>query len=478
MMLAAAHSEALQAASHGASASERLLADETERALRAPEGRVALALHLSRLKAPAPRPHHTRIARALLQDMAMRLGGQVFAMRNGDIVLLCGAEAVVPEGQGLGEGLGLGQGLGSGGGRRVTPAALPVAFARLFGADSPEPGRLTSLWRLEADAAPFRDYISNRQADRAPPEVAAEDGGGVALVTAVDVLIDSMATEEMLALQTAVRVLGGGPMPLSSRLSPLFREFSFSLDRVLARPDLVLAAGDPFLLRHFAARLDGRMMGHLLADLEGGGKLTRPGLRGQLPLHVNMTLDGVVSPEFARLARAAARQGVRFGIEISLSEAAADPVLLAAARQLLDAVGFALVLDGVDHVALTMTHPGALKPALVKLVWSPRLADSAPGVAAAVDAALARIGPERIVLARADGEQALVWGQSRGIARYQGFFLDAVQAARRIAVCHSARPCSLRQCLTRAGTLQAAIRVGCGNPGLLDMAVDAPARPG
>jgi hypothetical protein len=88
---------------------------------------------------------------------------------------------------------------------------------------------------------------------------------------------------------------------------------------------------------------------------------------------------------------------------------------------------------------------------------------------AAIDAAIARLTPARIVLARAETEEALVWGQSRGITRYQGFYLDAVRAAGRIAVCHSARVCTLRQCVTRAGALNAAVRGACGNPGLLDI---------
>jgi hypothetical protein len=73
---------------HGIPSSERMLLDALERALRAPRGKLAVALHLSRLR-PPPRPYHARIALALMQDTAQRTGGQVFTMRNTDLVLLC-----------------------------------------------------------------------------------------------------------------------------------------------------------------------------------------------------------------------------------------------------------------------------------------------------------------------------------------------------------------------------------------------------
>ena len=456
-MLASPPLDVLGVGSPGISATERLLVDETERALRLPRGRVAVALHLSRLKTHAPQPHHARISRALLQDMALRCGGQVFLMRNGDIVLLCSVEAA-SSGPAM---------------RSASPLALPAMFAHLFGADAPGLARLTSLWRLETEADTFRAYIADRHADPPQPELAGfEETGGIAQISAVEALIDAMPIDETLTLQTAVRVRGGGPMPLSSRLTPLFREFTFALAAASPRADLQRAIADPFLFRHFAARLDARMLTHVRDDLLAGGKLTRPAVLGRLPIHLNITLDGIVSPAFSRLTQAAQSRGAHFGIEISLMEAASDLGLLAYARQMLRAAGFALILDGLDHIALTMTHPGGLQPDLVKLMWSPQLADATPPMRAAVASCIDRIGVNRIVLQRADSEQAVVWGQAHGLSRYQGFFLDAVQAARRIAVCHSARACTLRQCTARGSTMNASIRTECGNPALLDMAAD------
>jgi hypothetical protein len=128
---------------------ERRLSEAAERALRMPRGKFALALHLSRLKPPSPRAYHARIARALLQDTAQRCFGQVFALRNGDLVLLCTLPAETAPRDPL------------------SPITLASSLRGLFGADAPDDDTLTSIWRLETDALSFGTYIRERNADPA-----------------------------------------------------------------------------------------------------------------------------------------------------------------------------------------------------------------------------------------------------------------------------------------------------------------------
>lgn len=443
-------------------AGEQLLADAAERALHAPRGKIALALHLSRLTPPAPHAHHTRVALSLLQDSAERHDGHVFAMRNGDIVLLCSAPVDVPAGL-------RGQ---------PFPQSLQTALTQLFGATASDTQGLATLWRLETQSAAFRAYVADRQAEPPPPSQANDPATyNEAAVEALESLLTSGNVSDLLAQQTAIQLRPGKTLPLAARLVPLFRELTFARAALTQRHDTDGALDDPFLFRHFAATLDARMLEHVLADLAAAGRLTRPALALQFPLNLNMTLESIVSPAFARLVQGAKRYNLSVGVEISLMEATADLSLMEYAATLLSRAGFTLLLDGLDHIALAMTHPAALQPDLVKLIWSPRMLDLPPDMQSALDAAIARLGPGRVVLHRAESEAALAWGQARGITRYQGFFLDAVQAAARIAVCHSARACSLSQCTMRAGTLNPAQRSGCGNPGLLDMAPSPPTGP-
>jgi hypothetical protein len=429
-------------------ASERLLLDATERALRAPKGKLAMALHLSRLKNPGRRPYHSRIALALMQDTAQRLGGQVFPMRNTDLVLLC----ATPEGDDRF-------------GRPTNGFTLPDSLERLFGADAPD-AALTSTWRLDQSPAAFRDYISQRQAEPAGldgPAVDQMEAGGLA--AALDRLMRGDAGG-VLMQQTAIRLRPGRGLPVSSRLSPVFRDVQLN-PAALGAEQALLA--DPFLRRHVETALDGRVIAHVLADLLARGPLTRPGLMLDMPLHLKLAPDAVISPGFARLAQAAGAAGLRLAVECQAMDVAAEPALASFAAGLLQQAGFGLVLGGIDHAGLAMIDPAALSPSLIKLAWSPRLADAPPALMAPVEAALARIGAGRIVLQDADSEAALVWAQAHGIAQFQGPYLDAVQAASRIAICQCARACTLRQCTLRAVVLDPVQRAGCGNPGLLDV---------
>ena len=138
------------------SGAERLLWEATERALRAPAGRLVVVLHLSRLAPPGPLPHHIRVARVLLQDSAARFGGQVFAMHNRDLVLLC-SNGEAPNTVVGNPGKAL-----SGAAAPppvLPPETLPAAFARLFSAVSPGFGQLTSRWGLEKDAPSLLAYL-------------------------------------------------------------------------------------------------------------------------------------------------------------------------------------------------------------------------------------------------------------------------------------------------------------------------------
>ena len=113
-----------------------------------------------------------------------------------------------------------------------------------------------------------------------------------------------------------------------------------------------------------------------------------------------------------------------------------------------------------------LTVPAALAPDLVKLDWHPTV----PEGARTLDEAVAALGPDRVVLARAETEAALAWGLARGIRRFQGRHVDAMLAAQRIGACSYGRGCTLRQCNERATATGPGGQAGCLNPALLDAA--------
>jgi hypothetical protein len=232
-------------------------------------------------------------------------------------------------------------------------------------------------------------------------------------------------------------------------------------------------ARDPQLLRHLAGRLDARLLRTLHEQTGRGGPLDPTA--GTLPLHLDMTLPGLLSTAFARLALVCHGAGRPLAAEVLLAEAAADPVAFAAARDRAGKLGVALVLDGVSHLALQLSCPWLLRADLLKLDWSPRLSNLPPAEQTAVAEALRQIGPARLILHRAESEAAIRWGVAHGIRRFQGRHIDAMLAAARLQFCPLAAPCTLRQCGERATATGGAGRASCRNHALLDAGA-APSR--
>lgn len=66
-----------------------LLMDYVQRLERHREGRRAVHIHLSKLKAQNRREHHLRIPENTFDELTKQFDGQAFAIQNGDIVFVC-----------------------------------------------------------------------------------------------------------------------------------------------------------------------------------------------------------------------------------------------------------------------------------------------------------------------------------------------------------------------------------------------------
>ena len=445
---ASAWSFVADAAASFPGSAERRLHDAAVRAARHPQGRVALVLHLSRLRPPAPRPHHARIARAILEETALRRDGQVFAARNGDLVLICGAGPDV--------------------------LVLPDMLGRLLGPDAPDPAATVSAWRLEQSAEPLLAYVAARLADRTPSAVPSPPAAPASPLV-LDALAEALPRvhwPDITRRQTAV-LLASGTLA-EAMLRPLFREVTVTLAAIdPATAAGGPASGDPCLLGQFAPRLDAALLAALAEALSKGGPLDAADPAAP-PLHLNLAVPTLLSPAFARFAARCREAGRTLGAEVTLPAAGADPTGFAQARRRLAEAGCALVLDGLTCHALLLTRPWALGADLVKIVWSPLLPDLPPAEQTALAAALQAIGAARLVLHDADDEAAIRWGFAQGIRRFQGRHVEVMLAAARLLSCPAASGCTLGQCVERAAATGPAARRFCRRPDLLDGG--APAR--
>ena len=420
---------------------ERLLWEASERALRQPRGRLVLVLHLSRLTPPAPRSYHIRIARVLMQDSAARFDGQVFTMRNQDLVMLCRQAGSLAQTNAATLGRS---------GRdefAASPESLPAMLGRLFSVDA-DSAELTSLWRLESDAPSLLGYLTERAGGAASADVLDEQGDATLSAAALQGILAKVPLGDLMRQQTGMSLDNDRGRTLTDRLVPAFRELDFSLAALNLGPVATRATADPFLFRHLATGLDARM-----------------------PIHLNLSLETILSPAFTRLSRQAAAAGVRLGASVSLMQACADLDLMDHARRVLTSTGAELVLTHVDPIALAMIRPAKLRPNVMKIVWSPLLLAGSPAEQrASRNGLLDGVDLAKVVLQNADSQNALAWGKAQGISLFQGAFIDNVQAATRMTQCLAASGCTMRQCGARANSVSIAGRAGCSDPALLDAA--------
>jgi EAL domain-containing protein (putative c-di-GMP-specific phosphodiesterase class I) len=272
---------------------------------------------------------------------------------------------------------------------------------------------------------------------------------------------------ELLHRQTAVLLAPG----TARRIRPLFRELACASAGLAAEADAGGFESDHLLVRHFVRQLDRHLLTALPGEAARGGALDvcrAPGL------HLNLAPASVLTREFEALADIARSRAASLGVEIDLVDAVADPDAFLAARARLGDHAIPCVLDHVPALALGLARLATLPPDLVKLDWSGRLLRLSGPEAAETARAIAELGPERIVLAGADREDALQWGLTAGIRRFQGRHIDAMLAAGRLAACPQAARCTLRQCIERASAAAPAGRGGCRNPALLDAGTPGP----
>lgn len=408
------------------------------RIFRQKRARTALILHLSRLTA-GPRSYHYRIGQTLLEEAALRHEGEVFTRADGDLVLVCPA---------------------NGG---LAAAGLAQLLSEMFSSSGVKD--LVSVIELdqgsEALLAYARTRINPPARTVAGPEIAA---AATERVNATEALISGLKADEFLHRQFAILI---APREEPRGFRPLFQEITFSLAALAARStSFGQVTSDPFLLRHVAAGLD-------LVMLERNGEAICTSAVRARPagLHLNLTLATLRSAAFSRFVQALRQREVALGIEVALIEACNDPIGFARARDLLHREGVGLALDGVSPASLVLSDPAGLAPDLLKLDWDPRLALASRGDGDALEETFARLGPDRILLQRADSEAAILWGRQRGLRRFQGRHVDAMLGLARFAACPQAQRCALGVCVTMGRATTAARRPECRNPALLDSAV-------
>ncbi|MGB1025356.1 MAG: hypothetical protein ACPGYL_02265 [Rhodospirillaceae bacterium] len=176
---------------------------------------------------------------------------------------------------------------------------------------------------------------------------------------------------------------------------------------------------NPWLFR----RLTGTLDRSLLAHAEQLFKTTETQV-----VSVNINIATMLAGGVHGLAELGATYGKAVIMEVRLEDVVTDPTAFLVARSVAARFGCSVLLDAVNAGLVTRVDRERMGVDFIKLLWSKDLqaALSADKSGERVRAAIASIGPERIILGHVDDAQAIAAGQAMGIGLFQGFHIDAI----------------------------------------------------
>lgn len=420
---------------------ESLLLGAAERISRIRHGRLAIHVHLSRLRPQNRQDGHIRIALRMLEPMINAYRGQMFLLGNSDIVFMLkdpndtDVENMVFK-------------------LRALFSKDPLTFT-----DSGD-GRDNFCTWFDLGGSDYEAFVDmareaaeearKRSRDKAGARVApaAIDAKGLG---AVMERLAGMDVAGLVRRQSAIAIIG------DSTAEVLFQEFFVSiadLQKTLA-PDTNLV-GNRWLFQHLSQTLDLRVLG----ALQSMSLRTRPSVYS-----LNLNISTVLSKAYTDFD-AAVGHASGISVELQVLDVLADSRGYYAARDKLRESGHTVVIDGLNELTLQFMDVTLFDADLYKLTWSPEMREGEHGDIVA--AALMPVGADKLLLARCDSEAAIQWGLGQGIQKFQGRYVDAMLAAYTMAGCNKASACTLGQCIARHAVIAGPLRGECGNNDMLD----------
>ena len=371
--------------------------------------RQAVHIHLSRLRPHNRRSHHLRIAEMTFTSLVQQFDGQVFTLSNADLVFVC---------------------KGSG---RDEVETIVDKLRSLFSEDpltrteaEAEAAGFCSWYDLGRDFNAFRTVV-DALADAAKAELeSAETRVAEPLrplepktLGLVEGALSHADVSTLLRQQPVCAVIDGRAVR-----EPVFTELYVSiadLQQMIA-PNIDLFA-DRWLFQYLTQILDRRVLAYLR-------RARRTVLKDRISINLNMAT--LLSPEFAAFdAELSAAECGTIAVELQSFDIIADLGSFHFVCEFMRERGYRLCFDGITHLTLQYIDRQRLGLDLLKVYWSPDMADYlAAGHRDEIKQLVARAGEGRIILCRCDSEHAIETGLALGVSLFQGRQIDAMLSGR------------------------------------------------
>ena len=397
---------------------EYLLLDYVQRLGRSREARRVLHIHLSQLRPYNRQDHHIRIAAATFDALAQEYEGQTFVLSNSDIVFCCKGASTSD----------------------LEAAIMKVRF--LFSEDPLSQGdgeedlqRFCTWFDLEVN---YDDLLNNvkelhRERERKLRQAATQITVDPSLKKNNRRPIDPDQLTKLVAFRARAdlsNLMRRQPIvafPQNQDPQVIFRELFVSISdlqqTVLPEFDLTSSI---WLFQHLTQTLDARMLSLLMRNDDSSISQS---------FSINLNVATVLSQGFLNFdasLKSTARGTVV--IELQKVDIFGDMGSYLFARDFMRERGYRICLDGLSHLNLQFIDRERLGLDLLKLQWTPDMADDVGGKRyTEIREQVMRSGRARIILCRCDTDEALRFGQALGISMYQGRWVDKQLQERKIS---------------------------------------------
>jgi hypothetical protein len=392
---------------------EYLLLDYMQRLGRNIDGRMAVHIHLSRLRPQNRQDHHIRIAAATFEGMVQNYEGQIFTLSNCDLFFICKDAAI----------------------EDIDAAIMKVRY--LFsedplsqGDDEEDLARFCTWYNVTTQHEDLLDLVKqmHRERERKNRLAVTQDRSDVRTRSGKKALDPEQLgkLESFLIRADLSNLMRRQPVcaitPTNPNPQPVFRELYISIadlqQTVLPEFDL---ASNLWLFQHLTQTLDSRMLSMLIRNDDTSIASS---------FSINLNVQTILSPPFLNFdssLKAVARGTVV--IELQAIDIFGEMGAYMFARDFMRERGYRICLDGLNHLTLQFIDRDRLGLDLLKLIWTPDMADDVTGTRATeLKEHVDRCGRARIILSRCDSDEAVRFGQSLGITMYQGRYVDRLLA--------------------------------------------------
>lgn len=379
---------------------ESLMLDEMRRIGHSRSGCFVVYFHLSDLQAPFRKPLFIRIAARAFDSLINNHDATLYTLSNANLALIC---------------------------RDVQIDHIDTAIFKLralfiddpLAAETAEENFATwyDLSNSE-DFAEFEKIATTLEAELQQRKGVVRRPGAekrvpidASALAQMERRLQTLQVSDLLCQQPTVDIRSGRGRQV------LFVEHYVSMSGLAKQiaPDVDLFS-NPWLFNFVTDFLDRRMLviiGHMnFGEMEDAVSL-------------NLHVGSVLSPEFQIFHNQISPHAKKVIVEFQMIDIIADMGAFDYAKKWLQDQGYRILIDGLYPLTLQYLDPGILEPDLIKIAWSPDLArDMRDSQVEELNDIVSYLGPDKVVLARVETQEAIRWGLNLGIHRFQGFFVD------------------------------------------------------